>query len=106
MLLNPGRPAPLLFAFFFGYYPVLKSLIEKIKPALLQWALKFAAFNAVLAATYRLLGDIVYDFGEIQPNTAVLHIGGSMVFALFDYGFSKAAWFYAGRVSKFIKKDR
>ena len=31
MLIIPDKAAPLLYIFFFGYYPVVKSLIERIR---------------------------------------------------------------------------
>jgi hypothetical protein len=100
MLLIPDKTAPLLFTLFFGYYPIVKSLIERINQTLLQWVLKLAVFNAALSAMFFLLTEFIFDFGDYSPSFVVVCIAGSLVFALFDYGYSKLVWFYMNRVSK------
>ncbi len=46
MLFVPDKEAVLMYAFFFGYYPIIKPYIEKIKVKLLPTALKYLLFNA------------------------------------------------------------
>jgi hypothetical protein len=103
MLILPNRSAPLLYVLFFGYYPVVKSLIERLGPKPLQWALKLLVFNAALTVAWFLLRELVFDLGDDMPNVIFIYLGGSAVFALFDYGFTKLIWFYIERVSKQIK---
>ena len=98
MLLLSNRTAPLLYTLFFGYYPVLKSLIERIAAVPLQWALKLAVFNAALIAIYFLLRELFFDFGGYKPGLIIYCLAGSAVFALFDYGFSKVITLYDTRV--------
>ena len=105
MLILPIRTAPFLFLLFFGYYPVIKSLIERIGPKPLQWALKLLVFNASLSAIFFLLSGIVFGQDYILPGVHVAYFGGNVVFVLFDYGFTKVIWLYIERVSKFLKKD-
>jgi hypothetical protein len=102
MLILPNRSAPLLYILFFGYYPVIKSLIERIGHTALQWVLKLLVFNATLTVIWFLLRELVFDFGDNMPSVIILYIAGSAVFALFDYGFTKLVWFYIERVSKQI----
>jgi len=104
MLLLPNRIAPLLYVSFFGYYPVVKSLIERIESAVLRWALKLAVFNAALTAVWFMLGELVFDFGELEIPLALVYLGGSVIFAVYDFGFTKVVWFYQERVSKYIKR--
>ena len=101
LLLMPGRAAPLLYALFFGYYPVLKSLIERIGWIAAQWALKLLAFNAALTAAWFLLGELLFGTRENMPGAIAIYLAGNAVFALFDYGFTKVIWLYTNRVSRF-----
>jgi len=104
MLLLPNKSAPLLYIFFFGYYPVIKSLIERVKPTILQWTLKLLVFNASLTVIWFLLKGLIFSFGENPPGLLLLYLGGSAVFALFDYGYTKVVWLYINRVAKFTGK--
>ena len=104
MLIVPNRAAPLLYILFFGYYPIIKSLIERRGHIILQWVLKLLVFNVALTVLWLLLREIVFDFGEVLLAPTVLYLAGNVVFALFDYGYSKVIWFYIGRVSMFRRK--
>jgi len=101
MLILPNKAAPLLYLLFFGYYPVIKSLIERNANKLIQWALKLLVFNAALTAIWFLFRELIIGFATITPGAAILYPGGNIVFVLFDYGYSKVVWFYINRVSKF-----
>jgi len=104
VLLLPDKAAPILHIFFFGYYPVAKSLIERLNSKIAQWALKLSVFNIALSALWFLFGALVLDFGDNPPDLILLHLCGSAVFALFDYGYTKVIWLYISRVSKFTRK--
>jgi len=106
MLLLPNRSAPLLYMLFFGYYPVVKSFIERFKSKPLQWILKLCVFNLALTALWFLFGELIFDFGEFHPPPGLLYTGGSVLFVIFDYGFTKVIWLYINRVSKYLKGGR
>ncbi|MFQ7026673.1 MAG: hypothetical protein ACLRRA_06795 [Acutalibacteraceae bacterium] len=48
----PDKQAALLYVIFFGYYPILKALIERLKNKIVQWVLKYAVFNAAIVSAY------------------------------------------------------
>lgn len=103
MILLPDKDAPLIYILFFGYYPVVKSLIERLKSKILQWVLKLLVFNASLTVILFLFKSLILDVGENTPPHILIYLGGSAVYALFDYGFTKLIWLYINRVSKYIK---
>ena len=45
LLLTPDIESKLLFTGFFGYYPVIRDLLTKVKPAVLSFLLRFICFN-------------------------------------------------------------
>lgn len=98
MLLLPNKTAPLLFVLFFGFYPIVKSLIERLDRKVFQWVLKFVVFSASLTVIRVLLSALFPGFINSPPGIALLFVGGNAVFALFDYGFSKVVCFYSDRV--------
>lgn len=51
-LLVSEKEAPLLYAIFFGFYPVLKSLIERIGSRIVQYIVKFVLFNACMIGAF------------------------------------------------------
>ena len=50
--------AKLLFICIFGYYPILKSIIEKLRNNVLEWIMKIIYFNAVIILVYSVLSKL------------------------------------------------
>ena len=103
VLLLSTRAAPLFYALFFGYYPVIKSLAERCKTLPLQWIIKLIAFNAVAALMYLFIRDL-FGFGDYTPGLPLICLGGSVIFAIFDYGFTKVIRLYEYRVHRKRRK--
>lgn len=99
LLIVPDREAAVLFLLFFGYYPILKSGIERIRSKPVRVLLKLADFNLSMIAEFYigvyLLGvprnsfDI---FGVSLPG--VFLIAGNFAFCLYDYAVSLLAVSY------------
>jgi len=91
VLLLPGRGAALFYAMFFGYYPILKSVLERRLPAALAWLCKFAVFNAAGIASYtlatRVFGIDLSDFGPAfaQYAEAFMLGVGNLAFWMYDF---------------------
>jgi hypothetical protein len=104
-LFASGTPVIWLYALFFGYYPIVKSLAERVKrgTAILAWAIKLAVFNAAVTAVYYILTFAVFG---LQFHTILIYLAGNAAFALFDIGLSKLIGFYVARISKNIRKNR
>lgn len=58
LLLGPDKEASALYLFL-GYYPLAQPLLDKIRPAVLRWAVKALYFAVSLAAMY---GALLYVF--------------------------------------------
>jgi len=91
LLLLPVKGAALLYAMFFGYYPVLKVLLEGRLPKWLAWVCKLAAFNAAVIAAYWLATQVfnidLDDFGETfgRYAKAVMLAVGNAAFWMYDH---------------------
>ena len=104
VIVIPEKSSALLYILFFGYYPVAKSLIERIRGKSLQWVLKLLLFNLALTVILLLLREMIFGTDAALPGNLLLYIGCNVVFILFDYGFTKVIWLYIERVSRYFKK--
>ena len=102
LLFAADKEAALLFVLFFGYYPVLKSFLERISNKVLSWISKFAVFNVAVVACFflavnflQLPEDSFTVFGFYLPW--VFLIPGNAVFLIYDIALS-------GLVATYVEK--
>ena len=103
LLLVPNKLIALIYVMFFGYYPVLKSLAERVKSRVLEWAIKLAVFNGALTLMMLTIKGILIPQAAESIPMAVIYIGVNIVFAVFDFGVTKLIAFYLNRISKNIR---
>ena len=89
LLITPSMEAKVLFIAFFGYYPVLKALIERLRKIWLEWIIKLAVFNVTMIGAYWIMltflglpADSFEIFGLDLPFV-ILAIG-NVAFVLYD----------------------
>ncbi len=101
MVLLPQKSTAILYLLFFGYYPVLKSLFERLKKRTVEWTFKIVLFNAALSAAY-LLWRYGFLTGVSFPlwQTVMIYIFANIGFIIYDIGFSRLAYYYATRIYK------
>lgn len=91
--------AKLLYVMFLGYYPILKSLIEKINKQFVEWVLKLIFFNIAATAFY-YVSTVLFavsfdDFGEWGKYGALIFLAlCNVVFVIYDIGLSRVATRY------------
>ena len=103
-LMLPNKGLLLLYILFFGYYPIVKSLIEKLNALFLELLLKTVVFNIALSVVWFVLPNIIFGVSIPDINAILLYAAGNIVFAVFDFGLSKLIWFYIERVSRSVRK--
>ncbi len=89
--ITPDKEAAIFFTVFFGFYPILKDTLEKIRYKILKWLLKFVVFNIAIVIIYqltvKLLGtvDLIEEFGFMKqfmlPGLIIMFNG---IFILYD----------------------
>jgi len=102
-LLLPDKSAAILYILFFGYYPVVKNLIERIKSKAVQWIFKLMVFNAALTVIWVFLKELLMGFSERLSGVWIIYVLGNVVFVLFDYGYSNVLLLYVNMVSRRIR---
>lgn len=112
VLLFAEPETKILFIVLFGFYPIVKAIIEKLKSRVLEWVLKISVFTASILISYfimKYLTDIdVNDFGPLGKYGVVIFLFLSYVaFVLYDLAISRVSYFYFARIRpkiSFVKK--
>lgn len=108
MLIAPDKEAAILYVMFLGYYPILKSVIERIKKPVLEWAVKLLIFNAAVIAAYAIIihvittGEDMNVFGKY--TVLVLLALGNVTFVVYDFALSKLVTAYLVKFRKILFK--
>lgn len=91
-----------LFVCFFGYYPILKAVIEKIKNGAVALVLKLLCFNAAAVLSFLALNFVVsipFSKTVLTPAlTLAAVLVANVVFLLYDYGINGVVQFYMARL--------
>jgi hypothetical protein len=112
LFISPDMEAKLLFISFFGYYPILKSLLERLKKRWLEWLLKITVFNVAIITSYFLLLFVFgLDADEIVQSGKYFVYGiiaaGNFVFIIYDMALTNVISLYLRtlhpRVAKMFK---
>lgn len=106
LLLVPDKGTAALYLIFFGLYPVVKSLIERIKSLPAEYLCKLAFFNAVLSLLWFGLRGIFLPFlpAALTGAAWLVYAAGNLAFLAYDFGFSKLIAFYAGRIDSALRR--
>lgn len=101
--------AKLLYVMFFGYYPLLKIIIEKLNKRFFEDVLKFACFNAAILSVYLLFSGIagidMSDMNTFGKYTGVIFLAaGNVVFFMYDRLIERLAVVYLLRIHPVVKK--
>lgn len=108
-LLFAEPEAMLMFVLFLGYYPILKSLIEKIRNRIAQYVIKFTIFNAAVLAVYGLLANVFGIYmGDVYSSGKLFIIGllalANFTFYLYDIVLVRVANMYLYRLHRQIAR--
>lgn len=109
MLLLGNKEAAIMYVAFFGYYPIIKSFIEKHTRKVLGWVVKYAIFNVSMVVSYFVVSKIfmiTFDdldgFGKYAMPGLLL--AGNVLFVLYDIMLTRLVTIYIYRWQKYIKR--
>ena len=110
LMLVPNLETSLMFVAFFGYYPLLRMKMYKIKYRLVRLIIKFAVFNTAMIVGYYLLINVFglyYLMDELADGFGYVLLGvGNIGFALYDFALLSLMRVYIHRVRKLIFKGK
>ena len=108
----PEPESKMLYIFFFGFYPIIKAVVERFRKPVLEWILKYLVFNVSLVVVYFAFSKVINfsleEFGAFGKYGAIiLWALGNIVFALYDIAVSRMAMMYISvlhpKLKKFLK---
>ena len=99
----------LMYICLFGYYPIVKALIERINKPVIEWILKLAVFNVAAIMIYAvfagMFGVSIDDFSTLGKYGAYIFLGfGNAAFVLYDITVSRLSGTYVYRIHPKVKK--
>lgn len=99
----------LIYICFFGFYPIIKCLIEKSRKLVVEWILKLSLFNFCVILLYLVFAEFLMlsfeDMGKLAKYGAVvLLVLGNIVFVVYDIAVSRLAGTYIDRLHPKIEK--
>ena len=102
LLLVPQKFPAAAYAFFFGYYPIVKQKIERIRKRALQWVIKSLVFIAATAATVVFLSLFTPD-APVGILMAVFAVLALVTLFLYDIALTRVISFYVWRLRNRVK---
>ena len=105
LLLVPNKEAAVMYTAFFGYYAIVKALLESRMLRVVEYLLKFLIFNASVLLAYVVLihlfgmplDDILGVDGDVwwsKYAVPVMLVLGNVVFIVFDFALTRMAMVY------------
>lgn len=110
LLLLPYKSPAVVFAFFAGFYPILKGDLQKIKSKLFSFLAKLLTFNfffAVIIFVGKNLFGLTDDFYRFEADLfeLVFIVLGNIAFIVYDYALDKLIIFYTIKIKKIFDKN-
>lgn len=113
LLIVPDMESKMLFIAFFGYYPIVKAVLESFKNRVFEWIAKMLMFNVAAVVGYTVLSYIGFSLEEfrIEGVALPLHgflalflLAGNVIFILYDIGVTRALPLYFARFQPQIRR--
>lgn len=106
----PDKEAAVMYIAFFGYYPIVKALMESKLPRVAEYLLKFALFNVSVVAAYAVLMKFMglsldEMLGISNPSftkigLVIMLVLANVMFIMYDFCLTKIVTLYLLRWQK------
>lgn len=104
LLLLPAKGPAVAYLLVLGHYPVLKSLIERLRNLPLEWGLKLTLFYALLLAFYFGFRALFLELVTVPAQwTVLLFLGCGAAFVLYDLAFTRLIAQFVRRFGRYLK---
>ena len=102
LLVLPEKSCAVYYAAFFGYYPILKSFLEKIRSRHLSWLAKIGVYTAAFLLWW-FLGAGLFLGEAAALRWYLLWPLGAIAFIVYDICLSFLISFYIQKISGYIQ---
>lgn len=109
IFLVPEKEVAVLYLAFFGYYPILKAVIESKTGTVVGWILKILTFEITMIVSYwlmiKFMGVTIDEMDEFGVWAIPMLLGlGTFAFIMYDIAVSKLVILYLKRWRKYFKR--
>lgn len=107
------KESAVLYICLFGFYPIVKALLEKINKPVFEWVLKIIIFNVCAVVSYYIVSFVLgISFDDLNTlfkyGIYIFWALCNIAFVLYDIAISRISAFYIGkfhfRIQKIFKK--
>lgn len=102
-IIIPNKAIVLPYVIFFGYYAIIKSLIERINILAIELLIKLALFNLSVYITYSIFISVLLGNIIIKLPVWAIFLLMQLVFIIYDYAFSLGVYFYRNKIRPKIR---
>lgn len=110
VFLAPDKEALACFILFFGYYPILKAVLEhRLQKRWICMAVKLLVFNTAMLLEFWIAVAVLqtpleafFVFGVFIPFLLIL--AGNILFIIYDYALSLLVVSYCNRIHMSVRK--
>ena len=103
VLLLPQKSPAIFYACFMGFYPIIKSHVERFNSAVVRWTIKLVAGNIALVAMFWLISLFLPDEFEGGWMLVATYILGLAAFIVYDIALTKLISLYFARIRDRVK---
>ena len=109
IFLVPDKEVAVMYLAFFGYYPILKSLIESKCSRVTEWILKLASFLSTIVISYflmiKFMGVTIDEFDTWGKWAIPILLGmGTFAFIIYDMALTRLVLLYNLKWRKYFRK--
>ena len=106
LILLPQKLPALMYAMFFGYYPIIKEQVERIRSKIAGWLIKLCIFATATAMLFFLSKLFVPDVDMPQGTllTIIFIILCALMLILYDMALTRMITYYIVRLRHRFKK--
>lgn len=106
IILLPNKSVALIFALLAGFYPILKSPLNKIKPLFLSYLARLTFFNAALTLLIYLSKTFFPENEELIGFEIVIYLLANITFIVYDFALERVALTYTIRIKPMLFRKR
>lgn len=109
LLVLGNKEAAIMYVAFFGYYPIIKSFIEKHFNKVVSWVVKYIIFNIAMVSAYFIVSKVfMIPFDDVgilgKYAMPLLLFAGNVLFVVYDIMLTRLVTVYILKWQKYIKR--
>ena len=104
LLILPSKAMAILYTAFFGYYPLVFLLTERMKSRMGRYAVRMTLFNAVMIALYFLVRSVFQgSWGALEGYPLVVLLLANAGFLIYDYALQQGMLYFMRNIARRVK---